>query len=116
MATTTVTQNIVGGVGKDMNVWTRFNSAGTIADSYNVSSITDNGTGDFTVNFSLAIAPSGGVFGVGLGTWGGTGSADEFTSQLSTDSNSGSNMRVVVWSRGFDVLRDPTFVMYSALY
>tara|TARA_A100001035_G_scaffold64628_1_gene49174 strand:+ start:775 stop:1161 length:387 start_codon:yes stop_codon:yes gene_type:complete len=34
--------------------WVDFNGRGTVAirDSFNVSSITDNGTGDYTVNFS----------------------------------------------------------------
>ena len=34
--------------------WINFNGSGTIAirDSFNVSSITDNGTGDYTVNFT----------------------------------------------------------------
>lgn len=38
--------------------WVRFNGTGTVAinDSYNVSSITDNGTGDYTVNFASALA------------------------------------------------------------
>jgi hypothetical protein len=30
--------------------WVRFNSAGTVAASYNITSITNNGTGDWTVN------------------------------------------------------------------
>ena len=36
--------------------WVNFNGTGTIAarDSENVSSLTDNGTGDYTVNFSNA--------------------------------------------------------------
>lgn len=33
-------------------VWCTWNSSGTISDSYNVDSITDNGTGDFTVNIT----------------------------------------------------------------
>jgi hypothetical protein len=39
-------------------VWCRVNTSGTPAarDSHNVSSITDNGTGDFTVNFSNNMA------------------------------------------------------------
>jgi len=34
--------------------WVNFNGTGTVAirGSYNVSSITDNGTGDYTVNFT----------------------------------------------------------------
>lgn len=36
--------------------WVNFNGIGTVAikDSYNVSSITDNGTGDYDVNFTTA--------------------------------------------------------------
>ena len=38
--------------------WVSFNGTGTVAirGSGNVSSITDNGTGDYTVNFTTAIA------------------------------------------------------------
>ena len=39
-------------------VWINFQGAGTIniRDSFNVSSITDNGTGDFTISFSNAMS------------------------------------------------------------
>lgn len=39
------------------SAWVNFNGTGTVAinDSYNVSSITDNGTGDYTLNFSTAM-------------------------------------------------------------
>ena len=38
--------------------WVNFNGTGTVAirDDFNVSSITDNGTGDYTVNFSNAMS------------------------------------------------------------
>jgi hypothetical protein len=38
--------------------WVNFNGTGTVAirGSGNVSSITDNGTGDYTINFSTALA------------------------------------------------------------
>jgi hypothetical protein len=38
--------------------WVNFNGTGTVAirASGNVSSITDNGTGDYTINFSTALA------------------------------------------------------------
>ena len=38
--------------------WVNFNGTGTVAirAQYNVSSITDNGTGDYTVNFATALA------------------------------------------------------------
>jgi len=38
--------------------WVNFNGTGTVAirSSYNVSSITDNGTGDYTVNFATPMS------------------------------------------------------------
>jgi hypothetical protein len=38
--------------------WVNFNGTGTVAirASFNVTSITDNGTGDYTVNFTNALA------------------------------------------------------------
>lgn len=44
------------GVTTNALAWVNFNGTGTVAirSSYNVSSITDNGTGDYTVNFTTA--------------------------------------------------------------
>lgn len=41
-----------------MQAWVNFNGTGTLAvrDSYNVSGVTDNGTGDYTVNFTNSMA------------------------------------------------------------
>ena len=38
--------------------WATFNGAGTlsVSDSYNVDSVTDNGTGDYSVNFTVNFA------------------------------------------------------------
>jgi hypothetical protein len=46
------------GENKVCQAWVNFNGTGTVAirDSYNVSSITDNGTGDYLVNFTNAMA------------------------------------------------------------
>jgi hypothetical protein len=50
--------------------WVNFNGNGTVAirESYNVSSITDNGAGDYTVNFTTALedANYSATFGMGL--------------------------------------------------
>jgi hypothetical protein len=48
------TQNGMTGIAK---AWVNFNGTGTVAirDSFNVSSITDNGTGDYTINFTTAM-------------------------------------------------------------
>ena len=44
--------------GTTCKAWVNFNGTGTVAirASYNVSSITDNGIGDYTVNFTTALA------------------------------------------------------------
>ena len=45
-------------VGTLCRAWVNFNGTGTVAirAQFNVSSITDNGTGDYTVNFTNALA------------------------------------------------------------
>lgn len=45
-------------IGTFCRAWVNFNGTGTvaIAASFNVSSITDNGTGDYTVNFTTAMS------------------------------------------------------------
>ena len=57
----TVTGSITGGsisVANSLRAWVNFNGTGTVAirASGNVSSITDNGTGDYTVNFTTAMS------------------------------------------------------------
>lgn len=44
-------------IGTLCRAWVNFNGTGTIAinGSFNVSSITDNGTGNYTVNFTTAL-------------------------------------------------------------
>lgn len=44
-------------IGTFCRAWVNFNGTGTVAirASFNVSSITDNGTGDYTVNFTTAL-------------------------------------------------------------
>ncbi len=54
-------------IGQLCKAWVNFNGTGTVAirASFNVSSITDNGTGDYTVNFTNALADANyGVFGM----------------------------------------------------
>jgi len=46
------------GVATNALAWVNFNGSGTVAirSAYNVSSITDNGTGDYTINFTTAMS------------------------------------------------------------
>ena len=71
--------------------WVNFNGIGTVAirASGNVSSITDNGTGDYTVNFTTAMPD--GDYSVGIGRVG------------YTSSNSGDAGLVVAGSTGASV-------------
>jgi hypothetical protein len=50
-----------------LKAWVNFNGTGTVAirASFNVSSVTDNGTGDYTINFTNALSDTNyaGVFG-----------------------------------------------------
>jgi hypothetical protein len=52
---TVPTDTVVDGSAK---AWVNFNGTGTVAirRAFNVSSITDNGTGDYTVNFTSAMS------------------------------------------------------------
>lgn len=52
------------GVTTNALAWVNFNGTGTVAirSSYNVSSITDNGTGDYTVNFTTALSDANYAF------------------------------------------------------
>lgn len=66
--------------GNAVKAWVNFNGTGTVAirASFNVSSITDNGTGDYTVNFATALADANysvascrgqsGLFNIGVPT------------------------------------------------
>ena len=55
-------QNAGGSGSPEINglakAWVNFNGTGTVAirASFNVSSITDNGTGDYTINFTVAMS------------------------------------------------------------
>jgi lysine/ornithine N-monooxygenase len=51
-------QNLSGTEVYTCKAWVNFNGTGTVAirASGNVSSITDNGTGDYTINFTTAMS------------------------------------------------------------
>lgn len=55
--------------------WVNFNGTGTVAirASGNVSSITDNGTGDYTVNFTTAMPDANYAYSVSGNGWWATG-------------------------------------------
>jgi len=75
--------------------WVNFNGTGTVAirASGNVSSITDNGTGDYTVNFTTAMPDANYSFTMGYVPDGIYPSA-AFARQFQTQTVSASSIRV----------------------
>jgi hypothetical protein len=67
-ANTPVIMQDSGSNSNTCRAWVNFNGSGTVAilASFNVSSITDNGTGDYTVNFTTAM-PDANYAAGGLG-------------------------------------------------
>jgi hypothetical protein len=78
----------------EVKAWVNFNGSGTVAirASFNVSSITDNGTGDYTINFTAAMADANYAV-VGSGRGGSTPDA-VFSLGLSSDAYTASQVRV----------------------
>lgn len=62
-------------IGTLCRAWVNFNGTGTVAirASFNVSSITDNGTGDYTVNFTNAMPDANYAVNIQTGSPGGYG-------------------------------------------
>jgi hypothetical protein len=69
---TVPTDTVVDGSAK---AWVNFNGTGTVAirRAFNVSSITDNGTGDYTVNFTSAMSDANYAYTTTIAGSSGTG-------------------------------------------
>ena len=90
--------------------WVNFNGTGTVAirASGNVSSITDNGTGDYTVNFTNAMpdANYSTVFGTG-------GTSSSFVVRIpDTPTQTATSQRIWAMSTG-SILQDQAFINVS---
>ena len=79
--------------GQLCKAWVNFNGTGTVAirASYNVSSITDNGVGDYTVNFTTALADANYSTVITTGT---SATTDANCPQIRTDLMAASSARV----------------------
>ena len=80
-------------VSTEVKAWVNFNGTGTVAirGRLNVSSITDNGTGDYTVNFTNAMSDANYAFSVdsresesGTLAWGAYGTATRVAQTTTT--------------------------------
>jgi hypothetical protein len=95
--------------------WVNFNGTSTVAirASYNVSSITDNGTGDYTVNFTTAMADVNYSL-IANSSNGAQGTNDEYTgiSAYGTNSYLAGSVRIgcIRWRFDFQVMFDAPIV------
>ena len=76
-------EDVVNGVAR---AWVNFNGTSTVAirASYNVTSITDNGTGDYTVNFTNAMSDANYAVAYALSLSAGEGFATTTNAGLTT--------------------------------
>ncbi|WP_439501530.1 hypothetical protein [Aminobacter ciceronei] len=74
--------------------WVNFNGTGTpaIAASFNVSSITDNGTGDYTINFTSALVDAN--FACSVATYGNQGGTNDYRAHGSPKAFASSSVRI----------------------
>ena len=95
--------------------WVNFNGSGTIAirDSFNVSTITDNGIGDYTVNFTTAMATANYAWSVSAGNGSTGASVDSFVAPFTSVPTTSSFRFGMALFNGIDIL-DPSYV--SAIF
>ena len=93
--------------------WVNFNGTGTVAirASGNVSSITDNGTGDYTVNFTTALPDAN--YSVTGSAQAVPGSYDAFFQLTSSANPTASACRFLIQFPGTGQ-RDSNYVLFSA--
>ncbi len=80
--------------------WVNFNGTGTVAirASFNVSSITDNGTGDYTVNFTTTMPDAN--YGAAISV-GGTTPVDVVRANDQVTARTASALRILALSNSF---------------
>ena len=93
--------------------WINFNGTGTIAarDSENVSSLTDNGTGEYTANFNNAFDVANYAL---YGTCSGDASSFAWVSSRIGNTKTVSAYHIVTIRDSVGNLLDPTFVNIAA--
>ena len=99
--------------------WVNFNGTGTVAirDSYNVSSITDNAVGDYTINYSTALNNSNyAISGITDYNESGLHRVIVYRAGLSHQYNTlGVRIQIIGQSGSSDNTQDPTFASLMVL-
>jgi hypothetical protein len=105
------TQNGMTGIAK---AWVNFNGTGTVAirDSFNVSSITDNGTGDYTVNFTTAM-PNANYSCIGTCNINITGNTSRLVSAPISQAPTTTSIRIATTASSSTTNEDMLFVYVS---
>jgi uncharacterized protein (AIM24 family) len=122
-ATTTLTDGVSGdfkmnsGYGSvatayGCRAWVNFNGTGTpaIREDGNVTSITDNGTGDYTVNFTTSISDANYAAVCTAGT---TGTADSGRTLVTANANATGSCRVYGKNSNTGTLEDFNVISFS---
>ena len=107
-------------IGTFCRAWVNFNGTGTVAirASFNVSSITDNGTGDYTVNFTTAMPDAN--YGVAITACAGTNNSAlvgtvKSATQYGTPSNQTTTACQIVFVNYVNTLID-TGAIYVSIF
>jgi len=95
-------------------VWVNFNGTGTIAirDSFNVSSLTDNGSGDYDINFTSSFDS---VNHAGSGLAGDDGHFASYRNGIGQNSASMANIAITIYSGSRTDMDLVTFVTHGDL-
>jgi hypothetical protein len=93
--------------------WVNFNGTGTVAirASFNVSSITDNGTGDYTANFTVAMVDGNYASCVNSGN-NATGGLGAWTVAYSVAGSTTTSLRIAAYSSA-GAFQDQDQVMFA---
>lgn len=94
-----------------LRAWANFNGTGTVAirASGNVSSITDNGTGDYDVNFTTAMADTSYALSVDTGTDSGAAATGMWSTRIG-DTYTTAAISVRTGRQDNGSMSDPTYV------
>ena len=94
-----------------VRAWVNFNGTGTVAirASGNVSSITDNGTGDYTVNFATNMPDANYTF-VGTASHSSSETVPRIVFYKEDDTRSVSALQIAVKQTGGSTRRDNSFI------
>lgn len=93
--------------------WVKFNSAGTVAASYNTTSVTDNGTGDWTVNIATDMS-SANYAGVAFG--GRSGASTGMSYNVVAMAAGTFQIKAVVVTDGFTATDPDTLDVITAVF